>query len=701
MNTALTLVIGAAIGSSVGRATDMIGGSLSDLKKQIDKLDDKKVEIMNGVKKKVEIQGVTTEVVNLARQISPLNKQLEHLNYRYERFNNIANHKSKIDNNILDLTKLTAVAYGFKGIISSAQDVAKAQGEIASLGIGAKGIDIITKSARDFTNQFAGTTTPEFIRASYDIKSGISSLTDEGVAEFTRLSAMTAKATKSTTAEMTKAFALGYGVFRKQFETDEEFGNTFSIAVSSAVKGFRTTGSDLSGSISRLGAMAVTKGVTLTEQFATIGMLKSTFDSASEAATGFTAFLGGVGKAQNKLGLKFTDSSGKMLPVVEILELIKGKYGSLEDVATQDLIKEAFGSDEAVKMITGLIGKTEALRQANINLNNDIKVGTLTEDMANAMSAGDAFDLLGNRLLNLSSVVGKTLVPTLTMLSELMGRATVWISSLIEKFPLLTGILGSIIVSMVGMVIMFKAGSIITSSLIITVEALRLSKLRLVTGINFLTTTLTRQNIATALSTTRLKIASIATASYGTVTKVASVGIGILSTAFRTLTVAMMANPIGLIIGGVIALGAGAYMLIKHWSKAKEYFMGFWEFLQNMFGKIGEIIGVIGSFASKIFGGGEVDIKVDPGGNVPKPRFPLPTGPFPVFGDTESPIDKIANSKSLSTNSHAIAYSPQIIVQGVTDKQMLEQVLSDDKVNFKKMYDEMTANNNRLSFSGA
>ena len=41
-----------------------------------------------------------------------------------------------------------------------------------------------------------------------------SSLSDEGVAEFTALAALTAKATKSTASEMTSLFATGYGIYK-------------------------------------------------------------------------------------------------------------------------------------------------------------------------------------------------------------------------------------------------------------------------------------------------------------------------------------------------------------------------------------------------------------------------------------------------------------------------------------------------------
>ena len=74
----------------------------------------------------------------------------------------------------LGLTKLGTVSLGLGtalvaplgAALTSYQDVAAAQGEVASLGISDSGIKAITKASMEFSNQFAGTTAPEFITAS-------------------------------------------------------------------------------------------------------------------------------------------------------------------------------------------------------------------------------------------------------------------------------------------------------------------------------------------------------------------------------------------------------------------------------------------------------------------------------------------------------------------------------------------------------
>ena len=129
---------------------------------------------------------------------------------------------------------LGASLYGVTKIIGSANTVLKAQGEIRSLDISTAGIDAITNSAQKMSLQFGQISAPEFIKASYDIKSGIASLSEDGVNQFTKFAATTAVATKATTAEMTKLYALGYGVFREDFD-HRQIANIYATNGASAI----------------------------------------------------------------------------------------------------------------------------------------------------------------------------------------------------------------------------------------------------------------------------------------------------------------------------------------------------------------------------------------------------------------------------------------------------------------------------------
>ncbi|RYA23888.1 phage tail tape measure protein [Malaciobacter halophilus] len=444
----------------------------------------------------------------------------------------------------MSLAAGSAITSGIGSAVTSYQDLAAAQGDIASLGIGESGIAKITKEAKAFSGQFAGTTAPEFVRASYDIKSGISSLSDEGVAKFTRLAAMTGAATKSTTEEMTKMFALGHGIFKQTNETDFEFGNRMSAQVGLAVKAFRTEGSDLIAGISNIGAMANKMGVSLSEELSVIGNLKGSFDSASEAGTGYRAFLSGVGNAQEKLGLQFTDSSGKMLPMVNILESIKNKYGdTMETVSTQKEIKDAFGSVDALKLIGGLIDKTDQLKQSQKALNN----ATLdnVEAMAKARNKGREFEILNQKLGNASATLGQMFAPAALKLGEVIGFVADKLGKWIEDNQGLAKTLGWVIGGVAG--------------ILTVVGTLGIS----VGGFIMLLPTLTA-------------------------------GLAAVKIGFMTLGRAMLMTPIGLIVTGI---AVAATMLYTYWGPIKGFFSSLWSGVKNTFSQGWNFIKKVFSFS--------------------------------------------------------------------------------------------------------
>jgi len=300
-------------------------------------------------------------------------------------------------------------------------DVAQKQGDLMSLGLSERAIRIVDAAAMEFSNRYSGYTRAAFEGAAYDIKSGISSLTEEGVAQMTKYSLLTAKATKASAETMGKAFALGYGIFRDEFGSDMEFGQKFSATFSAAVQQFRTDGDDLARGMSNVGAMAKSMGVSLAQEYAIIGTAKDAFDSASEAGTSYKAFLMGALNAQKKLGMRFTDANGKMLPMVEILEKIRRKFGDL-DANEIGLLKKYFGSDEAVKIITALIPKIDKLREAEAKLKAAQEKGIgYTEQMAQARNYGQEMVLLRQQGANLAYMFGKALAPAVGWVAKKFG----------------------------------------------------------------------------------------------------------------------------------------------------------------------------------------------------------------------------------------------------------------------------------------
>lgn len=419
-------------------AIDRITAKINKINSNIEQMRSKVTSTASEINKSFGNMNFDKKIQDRARiaiqEINSLNKKLDSIGDKGEK---VA--KKGRDSIIGAMTTLAPV---WKAINES-QNIARAQGEIGSLGINEAGIKSITKSAIEFSNVWAGTGTADFIRASYDIKSGIASLSDADVGKFTALASLTATATKSTAGEMTKLFALGHGIFREQFRSDVDFGNKFSSAISTAVKAFRTDGSDLVTGLSTLGASASAMGVSLQEQLAVIGNSKGAFNSASEGATSYRAFLRGAVNAQKELGLSFVDSQGKLLPMADIMDKIKAKVKSvgltMQDARVQNALTKAFGSDEATKMISALIGKTDELRSSEKMIFDNMRQGTkVTEEMAMAMQKGREFELMSQQIGNMSAMIGEKLAPSLISISRRIGEVTNKIRVWTEKNPELT-----------------------------------------------------------------------------------------------------------------------------------------------------------------------------------------------------------------------------------------------------------------------
>lgn len=319
--------------------------------------------------------------------------------------------------------------------VASTFDTQNALGELSSLGV--KDLRAVEDAAKNFSDTWAGTSKADFITASYDIKSGIASLTDEGVAQFTQLAALTGKATKSTTEEMGSLFATGYGIYKGFYDgmSDLEFGEMFSAGISTAVKNYKTSGSEMASAISALGATATNSNVPLEEQLAIMGQLQTTM-SGSEAATKYKSFLNQASSAGEKLGLTFLDTNSQLLSMPEILTELKGKYGDTIDAVEKRELKEAFGTDEAVALIDLLYNNVETLDSGIQDLQGSMKGGiSVTEEMAEAINntPEQKFQVLKQQIHNNVEELGNGLLPavnnTMDKVSGLIKKGSEWISN--------------------------------------------------------------------------------------------------------------------------------------------------------------------------------------------------------------------------------------------------------------------------------
>lgn len=464
------------------------------------------------------------------------------------------------------------ITNGMMKIAGSTFETQDALAELKSLGI--TDLKAVEDAARQFSDTWAGTTKADFITAAYDIKSGIASLTDEGVAQFTELAGLTAKATKSTTGEMTSLFATGYGIYKGYYSelSDLEFGEMFAGGIATVVKAYKTSGSEMASAISALGGTATSANVPLEEQLSVLGMLQATM-SGSEAATKYKALLNAATGAGEKLGLNFLDADKQLRSLPEILGILKSKYGDTIDAVEKKKIKEAFGSDEAVAVIDLLYGKTGELQTGILDMYDALGGGSsAAQEMATAINATESqkYTVLKQRLHNVTEELGVNLLPTVNdwigKAGQAVGKASEWIAEnqglasgilnavlFLGMFLTVTGsvtsiigIFGTAITRTIGMVGGLKSGF----------ETLRIYGMYAADGIKAMG--------AGLLNMVRQGIASAAAALPGLISSVWG------------FTTALLANPVTWIVIGIAALTAGLILLWKNWDKVSAFIQNVW-----------------------------------------------------------------------------------------------------------------------------
>lgn len=444
----------------------------------------------------------------------------------------------------------------------------RALGELASLGV--QELGKIEEAARSFSDQWAGTTKSDFISAAYDIKSGIASLTDEGVAEYTNLAGLTAKATKSTIGEMTSLFATGYGIYKNFYAdlSDIEFGEMFSAGISQSVKQFKTTGSEMASAIESLGASATNANVPLEEQLTVLGMLQATM-SGSEAGTKYAAFIQAAAKGGEALGLAFLDANNQLKSMPEIIDQLRGKYGETIDAVEKQQLAEAFGTDEAVDLIDLMYGKIGDLQTNIVGMYDALGSGTgVAMEMASAINETEPerYERLQQRIHNITESIGNSLLPTVNDFMGVGEQVLTKVGSWVEK--------NQELVKVIMLIVLAVGGFLVVGGTLITV----------ISGVGII--------ITKAISAFKMLKAGFVLVK-GALTP--------LITSVWSFTSALLANPVTWIVIGIVTLIAALVLLYNkcEWFRNavnavinffKEKLGAALEVAKNIFGAIGNAI---------------------------------------------------------------------------------------------------------------
>ncbi|PAU61951.1 phage tail tape measure protein, partial [Pseudomonas sp. PIC25] len=344
---------------------------------------------------------------------------------------------------------VVGAVYTLQQSMAPAIDQQRALGEVESLGVAQDALEQLNRKSLAFSIAY-GESAQAFVRSAYDIQSAIAGLTGEQLSAFTNASNVLAKATKADAATVTSYVGTMYGIFKQQADAmgKAEWVENLTGQTALAVQMFKTTGQQMSDAFTAVGANATAAGIGLTEQVAILGTLQATM-SGGEAGTKYKAFLAGVGGAQEKLGLQFTDSQGRLLPMLDILDKLKAKFGDTLTVAESDALKQAFGSDEAVSLIKLLMNDTAGLTNSMEQLGK-VRGMEQAEKMARAMV--DPWARFGALVEAIRITFGQVLLPVLNPLIERLVEAGTTLQRWVVMFPNISRWLGYITLGVLGLV---------------------------------------------------------------------------------------------------------------------------------------------------------------------------------------------------------------------------------------------------------
>ncbi|EGR4373589.1 phage tail tape measure protein [Vibrio cholerae] len=429
---------------------------------------------------------------------------------------------------------LWATGVAIQNALMPAIEMDRKLGEVKSLGVTDEALKQLQQTALEFASDY-GKSATEFVGASYDIQSAIAGLTGEELSQFTKASGVLAAATKADTATITSYMGTMYGIFKNQAEEMGKAAWVEDVAgmTASAVQMFKTTGMEMSSAFTSVGANATAAGIAMSEQMAILGTLQSTM-SGSEAGTKYKAFLAGVGGAQDKLNLSFVDAQGKMLPMLDILEKLQGKFGDTLDVAESDELKKAFGSDEAVSLIKLLMADTQGLAASIDSLGQTKGMGK-AEQMAAAMT--DQSHRLEASWFAIRTAAFSMVLPAFNAVTGSIADGLMWLTSMTSEYPVLTEVLSYAAIGALSL------GGVVAS-------------LSLVMGI--------AKMMAGGWAVT--------TAVLSGVFKVLRISTIAMTAATWLFNAALWANPITWIIAGIVTLVAAVGAMIYWWDEIKASF---------------------------------------------------------------------------------------------------------------------------------
>lgn len=452
---------------------------------------------------------------------------------------------------------LAGTGMAIKGALSPAIEMYDALNDAAAKGIDDQALKTVQRDALRFSMTY-GASAVEFVQSTESINTAIAGLTGNELPKVTKVANTLAFALKSTSADTAEFMGQMYGNFSAEAARlgKVQFAEQLAGKMVYMRKVFGTEMGVIKDLMEGARGVGTNYGVGLDEQLAVLGQLNRTL--GTEASSAYEGFMTGAIEGGKKLGLSFTDATGKMLSMPEMLIKLQGKYGkSLEgNLKAQAELDAAFGDSSAV--VKHLYGNV-ALLQRNITELGGSDGLKRTQEMAGKLVK--PWDRFVQILKSIQTVIGLTLIPVLYPVLNRLADMGQTFARWMQLFPNIARVIGYAAMALLG----FAAAGAVAN---IVLGVSKLIKL----GAIALWKTLTS---VTKIYTATVWIASKAVAAWNITLKfLRGTLLAVRMAAIMAgIGINLMSWPVLLVIGAIALLAAGCYLLIKHWDDVKAAVM--------------------------------------------------------------------------------------------------------------------------------
>lgn len=280
------------------------------------------------------------------------------------------------------------------------------------------------------------------------------------------------------------------------------------------------------------------------------------------------------------------------------LDMFLQRISKLDQKEQMGVLVDIFGREFADDMAT-LVGGLDTYKEALKNASDEAKKGSLQREFdTRAATTENSITKMKSAFKELSIAIGNNfLEPISNAALVLQGFINKLTNFAINSPKLTTTIIGIgigfltlkpiFLTLRFGIFYLINSWRLLQNILLYSQIAFKL----VASSCNLANIALKAKTVTTAIYTTSLKVLSFVLGGLNKVFKLVAIGI-------RVLSVAMMSNPIGLILGG-IAIVAG--LIIANWDKVKSWFKSFIEWLKPVWEPIYNVIKAVFDKCALVF----------------------------------------------------------------------------------------------------